>query len=285
MIDDPQIDVPTTGSRPVSRWRTIMGGHPDDSHRHGYRFRTAVSARCQFEGQEIACEAENISRSGALLVGAIPGAEGQILDLGLRAPSGTLTIQLRAKVARIRANPEGAGLQLAVEFIEMDDARREALEVLLARILETPVIGPLESLKPGTSPQEIRKTLEGIPISQRIALSSRAGARDREFLRLDANPAVLEALAHNPHLLVTEARQLAASSYLMSGTLDALSADPRFKGDEELRMAIAVHPRVSLATAEKVTAELKVPQIKKLLSRPGLNQVIRERLFRRTTRG
>jgi hypothetical protein len=40
-------------------------------------------------------------------------------------------------------------------------------------------------------------------------------------------------------------------------------------------MAVAVHPRVSLATAEKVTADFKAPQLKKLLAKPGLNQSLR----------
>jgi hypothetical protein len=102
-------------------------------------------------------------------------------------------------------------------------------------------------------------------------------------LRFDTHPAVLEALAHNPNLGVVEARALAGSTYLMSGTLDSLANNPRFKDDEELRMAIAVHPRVSISTAEKVTASFNVPQIKKLLAKPGLNQILREKLFRRTT--
>jgi hypothetical protein len=114
-------------------------------------------------------------------------------------------------------------------------------------------------------------------------LSSRAGPKEREFLRSDTHPAVLEALARNPNLSVAEARALAASLNLMSGTLDSLANDPRFKGDEELRMAVAIHPRVSLFTAERVTADFKVPQIKKLLAKPGLNQFLREKLFRRTT--
>jgi hypothetical protein len=100
---------------------------------------------------------------------------------------------------------------------------------------------------------------------------------------LDTHPAVLEALARNPSLTVVEARVLATSAYLMSGTLDALSNDVRFKGDEELRMAIAVHPRVSIGTAERVTADFKAPQLKKLLAKPGLNQRLREKLFRRST--
>jgi len=260
-----------------------MGGQPTDSHRHGYRFHTEVLAELTIDGQAIACEAANISRSGALLVGEFPAPTAETVELSLRAPAGSLTVHLTGRVTRVQPNPDGAGLHLALEFIELDDSRRDAIEVLLARILEAPSAGTLELLKPGAPPQEIRKALEAIPISQRIALSSRATAKDREFLRFDTNPAVLEALARNPQLLIAEARHLAASPYLMSGTLDALSIDPRFKGDEELRMAIAVHARVSLATAEKVTADFKLPQIKKLLAKPGLNQAIREKLFRRTT--
>ena len=67
------------------------------------------------------------------------------------------------------------------------------------------------------------------------------------------------------------------------GTLDVLANDLRFKEDEELRMAVAAHPRVTPATAEKVTADFKVPQIRKLLARPGLSQSLREKLFRKTT--
>jgi hypothetical protein len=72
----------------------------------------------------------------------------------------------------------------------MDDARRDALEALLARLLETPAVVSLDSLKPGASPQDIKSALEAIPLPQRIALASRAGLKEREHLRLDANPSV-----------------------------------------------------------------------------------------------
>jgi hypothetical protein len=67
----------------------------------------------------------------------------------------------------------------------------------------------------------------------------------------------------------------------MPGTLDALANNQRFKDDEELRVAVAVHPRVPLPTAERLTASLKPQQLKKLLARPGLNQILRERLIRK----
>ena len=37
------------------------------------------------------------------------------------------------------------------------------------------------------------------------------------------------------------------------------------------------------SNSEKVTADFNVPQLKKLLAKPGLNQSLREKLFRRTT--
>ena len=260
-----------------------MSGHPEDSHRQGYRFRTGVHGEIQDNGRKFACEAQNVSRSGVLLVGNLSELSADTVDFVLNAPTGSLSIRLRGRVIRTQPNAEGGGVSIALEFVDMDDSRRDALEVLLARLLEAPTAGGLEGLKPGATPQEIKATLEGIPLPQRIALSSRTGLKDREYLRLDTNPAVLEALAHNPNLGVVEARALAGSSFLMSGTLDSLANNPRFKDDEELRMAIAVHPRVSISTAERVTTSFKVPQIKKLLAKPGLNQILREKLFRRTT--
>jgi hypothetical protein len=70
--------------------------------------------------------------------------------------------------------------------------------------------------------------------------------------------------------------------YLIAGTLDAVD---RFalQGRRSTAHSRSHHPRVSLATAERVTADFNVPQIKKLLAKPGLNQILREKLFRRTT--
>jgi len=258
-----------------------MSGHPDDTSRHGYRFRTGVAAELYDGGRTVVCGAENISRSGVLLVGDLSAPSAELVDFALRAPTGTLTVRLSGRVIRIEPGSGGDATRIAIEFVDMDDSRRGALEVLLARLLETPSVGPLDALKPGATPQEIKKALEAIPLPQRIALSSRASLKEREILRLDTNPVVLEALAHCSNLGLAEARALAASQFLMFGTLDALANDPRFRQDEELRMAVAVHPRVSLSTAEKVTADFKEPQIKKLLAKPGLNQILREKLLRR----
>ena len=260
-----------------------MSGPPEGTHRQASRFRADLRAEFDDGGGMIACETQNLSRSGVLLVGAPSAPQAETVDFTLRAPTGTLAVRLSARVIRVQPDPEGNGFRIALEFVDMDDSRRDALEVLLSRLLQTRTVGSLDGLKPGATPQEIKQALEAIPLPQRIALAARAGPKDREYLRSDTHPAVLEALARNPSLSVAEARALATSTYLMSGTLDGFANDLRFKGDEELRMAVATHPRVSLATAEKVTADLKVPQIKKLLAKPGLNQLLREKLFRKTT--
>jgi hypothetical protein len=260
-----------------------MSGQAIDSYRQGFRFRTGVLAEVLEDGQTIPCEAHNVSRSGVLLVGEFPVPTAETVAFQLSAPTGSLMVRLEGRVVRVQPNADGGGIQIALEFVDMDDAKRDALEVLLARILEAPPTGPFDGLKPGSTPHEIRSALEAIPLTQRIALASRTGSREREFLRSDTHPAVLESLARNPGLTLAEARALTASKYLMPGTLDALAIDVRFRADEELRMAIAVHPRTSLGTSERVTAGFKTPQIKKLLEKPGLNQLLREKLFRKTT--
>jgi hypothetical protein len=40
-----------------------------------------------------------------------------------------------------------------------------------------------------------------------------------------------------------------------------------------------------MVTAERLTADFVGPQLRKLLARPGLNQLLREKLFRKLTRG
>jgi hypothetical protein len=261
-----------------------MGGHSDSPPRHGYRIRKGVHAELNVGSRTIECEAQNLSRSGVLLVGDLQGQPEETLELALIPPTGSLKLHLSGRVIRVEPDPNGAGVRMALEFVDMDDSRRDAVEVFVARLLEAPAATSFEHLKPGAPPQEIKKALEAIPLAQRISLSSRAPLKDREILRLDSNPAVLEALVRNPGLGVEEARALAASAYLMPGTLDALASDVRFKDDEAVRMAVAVHPRVSVPTAERVTADFKAPQLKKLLAKPGLSQALREKLFKRTRR-
>lgn len=258
-----------------------MSGRPEGNSRQGNRIRTGIPAEIHYGGKKIACEVRNISRGGVLLVGDLEAPSTATLDFVIILPPGGLELRLSGSVIRFESDVEGGGQRLALALVEMDESRRAAMEVLLARLLETLTAGPFDRLKPGATIQEIKKALEAVPLPQRISLASRAGVKDREILRWDTHVAVLEALARNVNLTLMEARGIAASTFLTSVTLDALANDPRFKSDEELRMLVAVHPRVALSTAEKVTADFKTPQLRKLLTRPGLSQMLRDKLIRR----
>ncbi len=259
-----------------------MSGHPESTNRQGFRFRTGVPAEFRDAGTAITCEAQNISRSGALLVGDFQPPSTEIIEFTLRAPSGSLAVNLVGRIIRVSPNTGGDGLRMGLEYVDLTAEQRDTLELLLARLLETPTGGPFDHLKPGASTTEIKKALDAIPLPQRVALASRANAKDREYLRADTNPGVLEALAHNPHLTVAEACALASSQHVLAGTLETLANDTRLHTDEELFFTIARHPRISPVTIEKIVTSLKVPQLKRLLTKPGLNQILREKLIKKT---
>ena len=214
-----------------------MSGSSEGVHRTANRFRTGVRVAIGVGKGAIDCEAENISRTGLLLVGPLPMPADDRVELTVAAPSGNLEVRLVGRIIRAEMDPQ-AGLRMAIEFIELDDASRAGLEALLSEASADPAAGPFDHLKPNSPPPDIKKALEAIllPSGSR---SRHAQGQEREILRLDSQPAVLDSLAKNPNLTLAEARSLAASTYLMPATLDALSSDLRFKDDEELRISVA----------------------------------------------
>jgi hypothetical protein len=188
-------------------------------------------------------------------------------------------------VIRASTEEDSSNLSLAIEFVEMDEARRDDLEILLARLLESGAApGPFDALKPGASPLEVKKILEGIPLPQRLNLAGRAALREREYLRMDTNAAVLDALVRNPNLVLAEARAIAAVPFLSPSSIDALASDQRFSHDEDLVLALASHPKIAPPALERLTGQLKAPQLRRLLAKPGLTVVVRERLLKRLAR-
>ena len=261
-----------------------MNGHPEDHARHGNRLRLRLTGELRTGDRTSACEVMDVSRGGALVLGELLVSEGEAVELAINSQNGPSSIRLTGKVLRVEDDPDERGRHVALRFDPLGDSQRNDLEIFLARVLETPAVNPLGTLTPGSSLQEIKKTLEAIPIAKRIALAARAGPREREFLRHDTSAAVLDALVHNPGFGLLEARWLVGSVYISGATVEAFANDRRFNGDDDIRMAVAAHPKASLTTAERVTADLKVPQIKLILARPGLNLILREKLFRRTTK-
>ncbi len=247
------------------------------------RFAAGLPARVHYRGVDYPCRAHDLSRSGALLRGGIPWPSELEVGFALLSGTGDLELELQGRVARIEEDPSDEGTVLAIEFVNLSPEQTDGLERLLSRVIEghAPAI---DAVRPGTPPHEIRKVLEAIPLPHRVTLAARANPREREVLRHDIHPTVLESLARNPGLLVSEARALASSPHLMSTTLEILAADPRWQRDDEVRIAIAANPRVVAPLAEKVIASLGTLALRRLLASPSLNDELRVKILRRIVR-
>jgi hypothetical protein len=256
-----------------------------DSPRKGPRFSAGIPAVVRQGGADFECSAHDLSRSGVLLIGDLPAPTGDPVDLTLKAPSGTLDVTLQARSVREHPSGEEGGREIAFEFLPPDAAQHEGLESLIARVLEGNAPGPLESLRPGASPPEIRKALDQVPLPHKIALAVRAGVREREYLRQDTRGAVLESLARNPSLLVAEVRALVSSPHILPTTLDFLAADARWKGDEEIQLSLLSHPKIRFPAAQKILEALPPNTLRKALHRPGVQPAIRDKVVRRLSRG
>lgn len=253
--------------------------------RRGHRFSAGLRGLLRLPGGDCACEAHDLSRSGVLLSGDIPAlAPDERVDLTLKAPAGTLELRTSVRVVRHKTDSGNVEGGVAVEFVGLDDAQRETLEALIARVIEGFAPAPLEALRPGAPASHVRRALEAIPLAHRVALAGRAGPRDREFLRQDQNAAVIEALVRNPSLLPAEARAIASSPHALPSTLEAVLSDPRWNRDEEIRGQVALHPRAPIALAEKALSELKPPILRRLLRAESLNPTIREKIARQLAR-
>ncbi len=245
------------------------------------RFRAAIHAELNVGGTDHDCQVVNLSRTGVLLEGRLPSVPiGERVDCTLHAPVGDLRLTAAARVARA---PDAS--RLAIEFQGLDERQRQTLEALINRILEGQGVVPLDDLRPGATEREIREALGKISVPHRISLAARGNPRDREYLRHDSHPQVLEALARNPNLIVPEVRELARSRHITVGVIEVLANDGRWKGDEELRITLATHTRVPVPLAERLLAGLSNAALRRALQRPGLSDLVRDRILRKLTRG
>lgn len=259
-----------------------MASDSKSSVSRDYRFQAGLPAILEDGGREHECTAHDLSRSGVLLSGAIPRPGTEEVELRIRSQAGDLDGHFIGRVARVEEN--GEGHRLAIEFVALDLEQKELLELLLARVIEGLAPAALEGVRPGAPVSEIRKALEAVPLAHRIALASRGNPRERELLRQDAQPQVLEALARNPNLLQAEARALAASPHLLPPTLEILATDPRWAADDETRILVVAHPRTPLALAERIADGLPPPALRRALTRSSLSQPLRERILKRLAR-
>ena len=232
-------------------------------------------------GRETPCAAVNLSRSGMLLTGPLAWPEGDDFRVIMSTPAGDL--HAAAMVHKVRTAPARADVRstMAVEFVGLTPVEREGLEFLIQRLFEGRSSAPrLPEIPPGTPPHEIRKALETVSLMHRIGLASRAGPRERETLLHDHSPQVLDALARNPMLLLSEARTIAACPNVVPGTLTILASDSRWGEDEEIRVAIVANPRVQVPVAERLIGRMNPAARRRALQKPGIQAEIRTILVR-----
>jgi hypothetical protein len=257
-----------------------MGSGAEGNVPRGARFAAGLPAVLHLPKNDYDCTAHNLSRTGTLLSGRFPRLIGYRVEVSFRQPNGGLTVRLPGQVVRARREKDGVQ-KIALEFMELSDERRGVLEVLVARLVEGHAPAALEALRPGMAPAEVRAVLEQVPVPHRIAMAFRAPPREREFLKFDTHPQVLEALARNPSLRPAEARELAAVPLLQPSTLELLARDPRWTSDEAIKLAVVSHPRAPLTLARRIVDGLSPATVKKLLARPGVPPSIRTQLQRR----
>lgn len=247
------------------------------------RFRSGLPATLHYHGRDYPCLATSLSRSGVLLSGEIPWPSETEVTLTISNAEGELRFTLSGRVAHVYQDVEQQQTRVGVEFDRVPRDCREVMEALLSRVVEGTELAPLKLLRPGSPPREVIKALERIPLAHRVALAKRANPVERGFLRQDPKPQVLESLARNPNITPSEIKQLARMHQLLPSTLEFIAEDSRWVHDEELKLLVATHPRVTLQVAEQVIDTLGDQARRKVLLKPGLNPVLRAKLVSRDT--
>jgi hypothetical protein len=250
------------------------------SRRQSSRFVAGLSALVETARGVFSCRAENLSRTGVLLVGELPLDAGPTVRVTLASAAEDLKLTIPGRVVRVLPDPEEGQHRLGIDFDEIRDADRRVLEDLVSRVMEGMAPAAFD-LRPGASAEEVRDALERVPLPHRVALAARAQVRDREILMHDANPMVLDALARNPQLNPLEFRALLRVRNLLPRTLQALARDGRWTGSEEQRILLASHPNMPFPDAERLATSLSTEGRRQLVQRPGVNPTLRMKLGQR----
>lgn len=247
------------------------------------RFHASLGARLQHGGATHSCETVNLSRTGALL--ALPGSaptESEVV-LALETPNGDLRVHLVARVVHTEPGTDGR-TRVGVQFADPGPREKKTLAAMVSRLVEGNSPAALASLKPGSKPDEIRKALENMPVVHRMQLAGRAMAQERQYLRQDSNPQVLDALSRNPNINLTEIKMLVRNQALRVATLESIASDPRWKRDQELKVLLTTHPRITYKLAETLVGEMNERSVQQALRRPGFPLELKTALLSPLTR-
>lgn len=248
------------------------------------KYAAALPAVLHCGDLDLECRAQDLGREGVLLVGDLPRPDQPEMGLTLRSAGGDLTVYARGRLTFFTRDEANAQSRLGMQFVQLDDAQRQALDLLLSRVVEGRAPAGLESLSRGAPVAEVRDVLSKIPVAHRVALARRAQANERQFLRHDPDPHVLESLVRNPNIVLPEIIALARTPLLLPSTVEIMAGDPRWASSDELKLLLATHPRATFSTVDRMVARLGDNMLQRVIHRPGLNPAVREKVMRKLSR-
>lgn len=263
-------------------FRIAMPTPADDRKPRPVRFQAGLPARFEFQGRRHECLADNLSRSGALLIGDLPPARGEVALVTIESAGGDLSVTFNARVLRQSSHGESGEALLGVEFLRLERGEAATLEALIQRAMEggTPSWA-LEELPANASLAMIQAALERVPLPHRIQLAARAQPRERGMLLKDSHMQVIDALARNPHLLPHEMLVLLRMPNLLPHTLESISNDGRWSGNEQVRMMVATHRNTTFPVSQRIAETMSRATLQKLLRAPGLKPALQAGILRR----
>lgn len=224
------------------------------------------------------CEAMDLNRLGIMLLGDFSPPVDPEVRLTLESTAGDLVVHARGRVAHSQKDEEGH-TQLGLEFLEFEESEKKTLEALISRTIEGRAPAALARLGNDAAPEDVEKALSTIPLPHRIQAAIRAFSREREIFFQDDSPQVLEALARNPNITMPEIVSLVRKMKILPSTLDVIAKDPRWAGNEELKILVATHPRVTLPTAQRLVNQLSDLGLRKVIRKPGLHPALRQKIL------
>jgi hypothetical protein len=254
-------------------------GSQSKADRADERFKASLPARLLYEGREYPCAAHDLSRSGVLLTGELPHPESPDVEVIITTAGGDLELRVTAAIVHMQQSEEAAETRLGLQFNELEAGQKEIVESMVYRVMEGMAPAAIEALSEKASAGEIRQALNNIPLPHRIMLARRGQLKERTIIRNDSNPEVLEALARNPNILLPEILALARLRHLAPSTVTAMAEDPRWLGNEELKILLVTHPRVTFTTADKIVASMNEAVLQRVIRRSGLQPGVRQKLM------
>ena len=248
------------------------------------RFLAALPAVLHHEAEDLPCSADDLSRSGVLLQGKLPIPTNPDVETTISTPTGDRSIRLAARVVHAHADPDSEEVRLGLQFEFLSDEQTETIDLIVSRVVEGMAPAALSGIDPKASLAEVRLALAKITPAHRMTLAGRCGLNERAILKHDPDPHVLEALARNPNINLHEIKSLLRRSDLLPSTLEIIAEDIRWRSDEELKIAIATHTRVTFTTADKIVRRLSDLAVGRLIQRPGLQPGVKQKLMTKLSR-